>query len=131
MMGFFSTGNDGPDVDKLILGTLRAPMLTQVLQSQEMKADLGAVANEVKSRYLSLYQAKARQSGNLGSTAKVTYHRRRTKYDNRWEAEFSVGGAKAPYVLEVEARDHILAETLRSMGFNVGDVVRVAPPGQA
>jgi hypothetical protein len=34
MMGFFSTGNDGPDVDKLILGTLRAPMLTQALQSR-------------------------------------------------------------------------------------------------
>jgi len=130
-MGFFSSGNDGPDLDKLLVGSLRAPMLTQLMQSLQMKADVGAVANEIKGRYLAKYQAVARQTGNLGSTARVTYHRERTRYDNRHVADFTVGGPQAPYVVDVEAEHHLLAQTLRDMGYPVGDIVRVAPPGQA
>jgi hypothetical protein len=69
-----------------------------------------------------------KETGRAVSTAKVTYHRRRTVYDNRWEAEFSAGGARAPYVVDVEAEQHILAQVLRDMGYNTGDFRRVEAP---
>lgn len=117
-----------PDVDPLILGTLRSPMLTELMNSQLMKAELGAVAHEVMRRWVAKFP---KETGRAASTAKVTYHRRRTVYDNRWEAEFSAGGPRAPYVVDVEAEQHILAQVLRDMGYNVGDIRRVAPPSRS
>jgi hypothetical protein len=130
-MGFFPSADGGPHIDKLILGQLKAPMLTQVMQSMHMRADLGVIANKIKVNYLAGYQRVARESGNLGSTAKVTYHRERTRYDNRWVADFTVGGPKAPYVIQVEEEHHLLAQALRDMGYNIGDIVHVAPPQPA
>jgi hypothetical protein len=115
------------DIDTLITRSLRAPMLTELLNGQGMKAELGAVAHEIMRRWVAKFP---KESGNAVSTAKVTYHRRKTKYDNRWEAEFSAGGRRAPYVAIVEAEEHILAQVLRDMGFNTGDSRTVAPPGE-
>jgi len=113
------------NIDTLITRSLRAPMLTELLNGQGMKAELGAVAHEIMRRWVAKFP---KESGNAVSTAKVTYHRRKTKYDNRWEAEFSAGGRRAPYVAIVEAEEHILAQVLRDMGFNTGDSRTVAPP---
>lgn len=129
-MAFFPSEGSGPHIDPLLVSQLRAPMLTELLNSPHMKAEMGAVANQIKELYLAKYQAVARQTGNLGSTAKVTYHRNTHAHDRRWEAEFSVGGPKAPYAVQLEEEHHLLAQALRDLGYPVGDIRRVAPPGQ-
>lgn len=129
-MGFFPSEGGGPHIDPLLTSDLRSPMLTELMNSPGMKGEVGAVAHEVMRRYLAHYDAVARQTGNLASTAKVTYHRHRTVHDNRWEAEFSVGGPRAPYAPELEAEYHLLAQALRDMGYASGDMRVVAPPGR-
>lgn len=117
-----------PDIDPLELDDLRPPLLTELMKSMLMKAELAAVANEIKHRYLAKYNAQARFTGNLGSTAKVKSRKYPGRYGWRWEADFEVGGPKAPYVVEVEAEHHLLAQVLRDLGYFTGDMRVVGPP---
>lgn len=113
------------DVDRLLLSQLRSPMLTELMVSMQMKAEMDGVAEEIKRRWLAKVP---KETGNLASTARVTSHRSTVMRDKRWESEFSFGGPRAPYAPEVEARDHALAQVLREMGYFVGDIRMVAKP---
>lgn len=105
------------DRDRLELD-LHSPMLDEYMRSQELYAEIRAVAETIKKGYISRV---ARDTGDLASTARVTMHKSRDFRDRRWEAEFAVGNSRVDYADVVEERDHTLAETLRAMGY--GDVV--------
>jgi len=117
--GRYQTGNAGHQ-DFLLTGQLRGPLLDDYYGSLNQKADVLAIAEEIKRRYLAKVP---RDSGNLASTAHVSAHRSKDNPDRRWEAEFEVGGPRAPYVLEIEADQHILNNVLREMGYRTGDMV--------
>lgn len=97
---------------------LHAPMLDEFMRSQQLKADLLAIGNQIKTGYTTRVP---RDTGDLASTARVSMHRSKHFRDRRWEAEFAVGNARVDYAAAVEERDHPLGETLRALGF--GDVV--------
>ena len=106
--------------DFLVVRNLRGPLLDDYYGSPIQKEDVLEIAREVSRRYLAKVP---RETGNLASTARVSAHRSRVHRDRRWEAEFSVGGPRAPYVVAVEEGQHILARVLAEMGFFTGDVV--------
>lgn len=62
-------------------------------------------------------------TGKLKATAKVTFHRSTEHRDRRWEAEYSVGGPRADYIVPLEDEHHYLDAVLREMGFYTGDIV--------
>lgn len=101
------------DIDTLIVSNLHRPMLNELMVSALMRAEMGSVANEIKRRWVAKFP---KETGNAASTAAVTYHRSHMR-DRRWEAEFSAGGPKAPYVPEIEAEQGILASVLAEMGY--------------
>lgn len=115
-MGFFPSEQGGPDLDKLILGTLRSPMLNELMRSMQMRAEVLAVANEIKARHTAKVPT---HTGKLKSTAQVTSHRSTIFRDRRWEAEYSIGGPAAPYILPLEEELHMLADTLAEMGYRI------------
>lgn len=124
------TEAEGPQRDKLIGVThIRAPILDAVMRDNAMRAEMLTVANEIKARYVAKVP---KETGNLASTAKTSAHRSKIFRDRRWEAEFSVGGARAPYAVAVEEEHHVLGEVLREMGFGNtmfgSDIRHVAAP---
>lgn len=107
-------------VDKLITGTLKPPMLDEFMGSTQLRAEVVAIAEQVKHAHLALLPS---ETGNLRSTARVTAHRSTTHPDRRWEAEYSIGGGRADYILPLEQEGHYLERALRSLGYSTGDAV--------
>lgn len=106
--------------DRLETGRLRGPLLDDFYKSGFLREQMLAIAREVMHRHLDKLPS---DTGNLRSTARVTAHRSSVHKDRRWEAEYSIGGPRAPYILPLEDEHHYLAETLREMGYGTGDVV--------
>jgi hypothetical protein len=102
-------------------------MLNQLMVCGELRTILMGIGNEIKRRYI----AKARyDSGKLARSARVTAHRSKTHIDKRWYVDFTVGGTReVDYADDVEAKYGTLAEVLREMGYNVGDIV-TGPTGR-
>lgn len=124
--------------DRLDVSTLRGPLLDDYYGSALQRRDVMAVAEEIARRHLAKIPS---DTGNLRSTARVTAHRSKGHRDRRYEAEYSIGGPRADYIVPLEDEHHWLDDTLREMGFYTGDVVhgptgrisaedkRPAPPG--
>lgn len=108
---------DPVDRDLLELD-LHAPMLDPFMKSQQLYAEMYAIARQIQTGYLSRVP---RDTQALARSARVTMHRSTRYRDRRWESEFSAGNDQVDYAAEVEARDHPLGDTLRALGF--GDVV--------
>lgn len=109
------------DRDRLELD-LHAPMLDEFMRSQQLKADLLAIGNEIKTGYVTRVP---RDTGHLASTARVSMHRSKIFRDRRWEAQFEAGNASVDYALEVEEESHPLGETLVALGYVVGPGLQV------
>lgn len=107
-------------VDRLEIGQLRGPLLDDFYKSGFLRGEVLAIAQEIMRRHLAKLPS---DTGNLRSTARVTSHRSSVHPDRRWEAEYSIGGPRADYILPLEEEHHYLAETLREMGYGTGDVV--------
>lgn len=107
-------------VDNLDVSTLRGPLLDDYYGSAIQREDVMAVAREIQRRHMAKLPT---DTGNLRSTARVTAHRSKEHRDRRYEAEYSIGGARASYIVPLEDEHHYLDETLREMGFYTGDIV--------
>lgn len=107
-------------IDSLEVGRLRGPLLDDYYGSAIQRQDVMQVAEEIKRRHLAKLPS---QTGNLRSTARVTAHRSREHRDRRYEAEYSIGGPRAPYIVPLEDEHHYLDQVLREMGFYTGDIV--------
>lgn len=107
-------GQGKPDIDRLATGTLRYPMLNALMGSQVMKANMVAVASEIRRGWMSRVP---RDTGRLASSAQVSAHRSTSFPDRRWEADLTIGGPDAPYARAVEEEVHALADTLAAMGY--------------
>ena len=118
----------GPHIDNL-QPRLENPMLDDFYKSGELKAEVVAVAEEIKARYLTKLSAH-NQTGNLARSAKVTTHRSKIHPDKRWEAEFSVGGGKLDYADDLEVKYGLLASVLNDMGYFQGDGGGQGPTGR-
>lgn len=103
------------DRDRLELD-LHAPMLDEFMRSQQLKADLLAIGNQIKTGYTTRVP---RDTGHLASTARVSAHHSKTNRDRRWVVDFDVGTPAVDYADVVEERDHPLGDTLRAMGYDV------------
>jgi hypothetical protein len=112
--------------DRLITGDLRSPMLDEFFASTQLRAEVLAIAEEIKRRHLALLPS---ETGNLRGTAHVKARRSTDHPDRRWEAEYEIGGPRADYILPLEEKGHYLQRALREMGFNTGDSV-AGPIGQ-
>jgi hypothetical protein len=110
----------GYHVDRLDVSTLRGPLLDSYYGSALQRADVMAIAEEIKRRHLAKLPS---DTGNLKSTARVSAHRSKEHRDRRYEAEYSIGGPRADYIVPLEDEHHWLDETLREMGFYTGDIV--------
>lgn len=108
------------DMDRLDVSQLRGPLLNDYYGSALQKADVMVIAEEIKRRHLAKIPT---DTGNLRSTAKVSAHRSTEHPDRRWEAEYSIGGPRADYIVPLEDEHHWLDQTLREMGFYTGDIV--------
>jgi hypothetical protein len=62
-------GAPGPDIDPLILHTLRYPMLTEYFRSDDFRSIMLGFAKEIRRNYLARVP---KDTGNLASTAVVT-----------------------------------------------------------
>ena len=113
------------DKDALQVGRLRGPLLDDYYGSELQKRDVMAIAEEIKRRHLAKLPS---DTGNLRSTAQVRA-RRSAHRDRRWEAEYSVGGPRADYIVPLEDEHHYLDSVLREMGFYTGDIVN-GPTGK-
>lgn len=113
-------------VDALDVSTLRGPLLDDYYGSALQRRDVMAVAEEIKRRHLAKLPS---QTGNLKSTARVTAHRSKEHRDRRYEAEYSIGGPRADYIVPLEDEHHYLDSVLREMGFYTGDIVN-GPTGR-
>jgi hypothetical protein len=96
--------------DRLIVN-LYYPLLSDYLKGQMMRAELLAIGNQIKAKWVARV---AKDTGNLASTAAVTMRKGGAKRD-RWEVEFSAGGPRAEYAPEIEDEGHALEDTLREM----------------
>lgn len=108
------------DMDRLDVSRLRGPLLNEYYGSALQKADVMAIAEEIYHRHVEKIPSR---TGNLRSTAHVTAHRSTEHPDRRWEAEYSIGGERAPYIVPLEDEHHYLDQVLTEMGFHVGDIV--------
>lgn len=106
--------------DNLEIGQLRGPLLNEFYRGAFLRSVVMGIAQGIMHRHLDKLPS---DTGNLRSTARVTAHRSVVHEDRRWEAEYSIGGPRAPYILPLEDEHHYLAATLREMGFNTGDIV--------
>lgn len=104
--------------DLLDLSQLHAPLLTDYLKSETLKAEMVVRAEEIKKLWV---QKVPVRTGNLRSTAAVRARRVMggRPLTPRWMADFTAGGPKAPYAEESEAEDHTLAEVLQELGYQV------------
>jgi len=107
-------------VDRLDVSTLRGPLLDDYYGSALQRRDVMAVAEEIMRRHIAKLPVK---TGNLVSTARVTAHRSKEHRDRRYEAEYSIGGPRADYIVPLEDEHHYLDQVLREMGFFTGDIV--------
>jgi hypothetical protein len=107
-------------VDTLDVSTLRGPLLDDYYGSALQRRDVMAVAEEIMRRHIAKLPSN---TGNLRSTARVTAHRSKEHRDRRYEAEYSVGGPRADYIVPLEDEHHYLDSVLREMGFYTGDIV--------
>ncbi len=105
--------------DPLEVRNLRTGILDPYMGSQQQRADVVALAEEVRRRYVAKVP---KDSGNLASTARVVAKRSPDHVDRRYSADFEVGGPRADYAAALEAREHILAQVLRDMGYAIGDL---------
>jgi hypothetical protein len=96
---------------------LHSPMLDEFMRSTQLRAVVHAVASAIRAGYVS---RAPMDTGDLKASARVSMHRSREFRDRRWEAEFTVGNSRVDYAPALEERYHILAETLRALGY--GDV---------
>ena len=110
----------GVHVDRLDVSTLRGPLLDDYYGSALQRRDVMAIAEEIRRRHLAILPS---ETGNLRSTARVTAHRSREHRDGRYEAEYSIGGPRADYIVPLEDEHHYLDRVLREMGFYTGDIV--------
>jgi hypothetical protein len=108
------------DKDRLDVSTLRGPLLDEYYGSSVQRQDVLRIAEEIRRRHVAKLPS---DTGNLKSTARVTARRSREHRDRRYEAEYSIGGARADYIVPLEDEHHWLDETLREMGFYTGDIV--------
>lgn len=119
MAGAPLSGGAG-DKDALEVGRLRGPLLDDYYGSEIQKRDVMAIAEEIKRRHLAKLPS---ETGNLRSTAQVRARRSPGHRDRRWDAEYSIGGPRADYIVPLEDEHHYLDATLREMGFYTGDIV--------
>lgn len=113
--------------DPLSVRNLRTPILTKYLESADLKAELMAVANEIKVRYISKVP---KESGKLAQTVRVRPHKVPDAFGRRWNVDVTIGGIMGvDYADDVEARYGVLASVLREMGYKTGDYVR-GPTGR-
>jgi len=113
-------------IDNLDLSQLKAPLLNDYYGSALQREDVRQVAEEIMRRHVAKLPVR---TGNLRSTARVTTRRSTGHRDGRWEAEYSVGGPRADYIVPLEDEHHYLDQVLREMGFNGGDIVN-GPTGR-
>jgi hypothetical protein len=113
-------------IDNLDLSQLKAPLLNDYYGSSIQREDVAKIANEIMRRHLAKLPT---DTGNLRSTARVVTRRSTGYQDGRWEAEYSVGGPRADYIVPLEDEHHYLDQVLREMGFRTGDIV-AGPKGK-
>lgn len=113
-------------IDNLDLSQLKAPLLNDYYGSAIQREDVAKIANEIMRRHLAKLPS---ETGNLKSTARVATRRSAGYRDGRWEAEYSVGGPRADYIVPLEDEHHYLDQVLREMGFRTGDIVN-GPTGR-
>lgn len=113
-------------VDRLDISDLAGPLLNDYYGSAIQREDVIKIAEEIRKRHVAKLP---RRTGNLDATAKVTTHRSSAHPDRRYEAEYSIGGPQAPYIVPLEDEHHYLDEVLREMGFYTGDIVH-GPTGK-
>lgn len=114
------------NIDHLEVSKLHGPLLDAYFGSAIQREDVMVVAEEIMRRHLAKIPSR---TGNLRSTAKVTARRSAGFRDRRYEAEYSIGGPRADYIVPLEDEHHWLDQVLRDMGFNTGDVV-AGPTGR-
>lgn len=108
------------DIDPLQVAQLRGPLLDSVMQSAGMRAELMSIAREIKARYIAKVP---KDTGALSQSVRIKALRANSR-DKRWNVDVTIGGVMGvDYADRIEAQYHVLGDVLRSMGYNVGDMV--------
>lgn len=108
------------DIDPLQTRQLKGPLLDEVMQSAVMRSELMSVAREIRSRYIAKVP---KDTGRLSQSVRIKAVRSE-KRDRRWMVDVTIGGVMGvDYADKIERRYHVLGDVLRSMGYDVGDIV--------